>query len=620
MKILVVHQYFLMPGMPGASRFNQLTRMWAQAGHDVTVIAGNLDYQSGETPERYRGRWIVREREGSVRVYRCHVPPSYKRSYRGRMWAFLGFTVFASLVALFVPRPDVVIATSPPLLTPIPAWIAARLRRRPAPWIFEIRDLWPESAVTTGVVREGSVLARALYALERWACRRAGRVNVLTPAFREDLLERQLVSPDKVCFIPNGADLDLFQPGPRDNAFRRKMGWGDRFVVLYAGAHGRANALMQLVEAAEHLRHHRGIRIACVGAGPERQALERAVCQRGLDNIAFLGPWPKQQMPEIVNASDVGVAVLQSNPTFRTVYPNKVFDYMACERPVLLAIDGVARTLVCDEAQAGVFVPPENAEAIASAIQKLAEDPSECEALGRKGRRWVLENADRERLAERYLELMQEVSRESERSSRPYDPLKRGIDVVVALLGLVLLAPVLGALALAIRIGMGSPVLFRQPRPGWRGEIFELVKFRTMRERRPGEDGGTADAARLTRLGRLLRAASLDELPTLWHVLRGEMSLVGPRPLLVEYLERYSPEQARRHDVKPGITGWAQVHGRNALDWQQRFELDVWYVDHRSLWLDLKILALTAFTVITREGISKPGHATVDYFDGNSSD
>ncbi len=193
---------------------------------------------------------------------------------------------------------------------------------------------------------------------------------------------------------------------------------------------------------------------------------------------------------------------------------------------------------------------------------------------------------------------------------------KRVMDIAGAAAGLVLGAPVMAAAALAIRATMGRPVLFRQLRPGLRGKPFMLVKFRTMRPETPGERGLASDAARLTRLGRFLRATSIDELPTLWNVLRGEMSLVGPRPLLMEYLDRYSPEQARRHEVKPGITGWAQVNGRNALTWDEKFRLDVWYVDHCSFLLDLKILILTLLKVLRCEGVSHPGEATMPEFRG----
>ena len=223
------------------------------------------------------------------------------------------------------------------------------------------------------------------------------------------------------------------------------------------------------------------------------------------------------------------------------------------------------------------------------------------------------------------------------RSHRVYDALKRAADLVAALVLLVVLSPLLAALALVVRIGLGSPVIFRQTRPGLGGHPFTLYKFRTMLPApaasnvvgaEPGPTAAEAnppaaqpadavvatDAGRLTPLGRFLRASSLDELPELLNVVKGEMSIVGPRPLLMEYLERYTPPQARRHEVRPGITGWAQVNGRNAVSWPERLAMDVWYVENRSLPLDLRILGMTVASVLSRRGVSAPGHATMEPF------
>lgn len=197
--------------------------------------------------------------------------------------------------------------------------------------------------------------------------------------------------------------------------------------------------------------------------------------------------------------------------------------------------------------------------------------------------------------------------------------MKRVFDVLASAMGLLILAVPLALLAWLVRRKLGSPVLFTQVRPGLHGKPFKMVKFRTMTDARDTSGALLPDAQRLAPFGRFLRASSLDELPELWNVLRGEMSLVGPRPLLMEYLPLYSPAQARRHEVRPGITGWAQVNGRNAISWDDKFGLDVWYVDHRSLFLDIRILWLTVRKVLVRDGISAPGDATMPKFEGQSS-
>ena len=197
--------------------------------------------------------------------------------------------------------------------------------------------------------------------------------------------------------------------------------------------------------------------------------------------------------------------------------------------------------------------------------------------------------------------------------------IKRLFDIAASACGLLLLAPVIAIVAWKIRRKLGSPVLFRQVRPGLNGKPFEMIKFRTMRDAVDAAGNPLPDSERMTPFGSFLRSSSLDELPELWNVLKGEMSLVGPRPLLMEYLPLYSPEQYRRHEARPGVTGWAQVNGRNALSWDEKFKLDIWYVDNRSFWLDLKIIFLTIKKVVVRDGISADGEATMAKFTGGKS-
>ncbi|AWS96192.1 MULTISPECIES: sugar transferase [Citrobacter] len=198
--------------------------------------------------------------------------------------------------------------------------------------------------------------------------------------------------------------------------------------------------------------------------------------------------------------------------------------------------------------------------------------------------------------------------------------IKRFFDVLISSILLICLSPIIGVTYLLVRKKLGKPVLFRQVRPGKDGLPFKMIKFRSMKDATDSKGNVLPDEERLTEFGKKLRALSLDELPALWNVLKGDMSLVGPRPLLMSYLERYDQEQNRRHEVRPGITGWAQVNGRNAISWDEKFKLDVWYVDHQSMWLDIKILFLTVKKVVIREGISAEGHSTMPEFKGKSSD
>ncbi len=198
--------------------------------------------------------------------------------------------------------------------------------------------------------------------------------------------------------------------------------------------------------------------------------------------------------------------------------------------------------------------------------------------------------------------------------------IKRLFDLLASFFGLLVLSPLIAIVAWKIRKNLGSPVLFRQTRPGLNGQPFEMIKFRTMKDAVDKQGNPLPDVERITAFGNKLRTSSLDELPELWNVLKGEMSLVGPRPLLMQYLPLYNLEQARRHEVRPGVTGWAQINGRNAISWQDKFKLDVWYVDNYSLWLDIKILFLTVKKVFIKEGITAEGHATIKPFEGNPND
>lgn len=408
MRILIVHQYFLAQGEAGGSRWNELSRYFAQAGHEVTVLAGTVHYATGAKTDRYKGHLFVREEpEPGVTVYRCHVSETYNRSFLGRFWAYLSFALSSTWVGLTkVKRPDVVIATSPPLTVAMTMRFLAACKRAPA--IFEVRDLWPESAIDTGVLTS-RLLIWLSYRLERMAYRRAKRINVLTPAFRDVLVSKKGIAPEKISVIPNGADPDIVRPGPRDNEVRRSLGLEGKFVICYVGAHGRANRLGQLLDAAEIFRREAAdARILFVGDGMEKPGLIRQAKERGLENVIFVDSIPKERIADYINAADVCTAVLMRNDTFKTVYPNKVFDYMSCERPVVIGIDGVARQLV-EEAGGGLFAEPENPRMFVDQVLRLKSSPELCRQMGQSGRRYVLEHFDRAKLARRYLELLSSI-------------------------------------------------------------------------------------------------------------------------------------------------------------------------------------------------------------------
>jgi glycosyltransferase involved in cell wall biosynthesis len=409
MHILIIHQYYLGKGDGGGSRFNQFSKFWMRHGHKVTVLAGIVHYATGKKYHVFKGRLFTRERgEAGEEIIRCFVSEGHNSGFMGRMMAYLTFMVTSLLAGLFmVDRPDVVLATSPPLLVALAGVLLSKLRR--VPFVFEVRDLWPLSAVECGTLTNPTLI-RLAYWVERKAYQNAKLVNVLTPAFREELLKRRAVPINRISMIPNGADLDLMWPGQLDNEVRARHGLSGKFVVTYVGAHGLANRVGQLLDAAEKLTDLPDIVIMLVGDGMEKAMLIEQAKHRNLTNVLFVNSVSKSEISDYINASDVCTAVLLRNDAFKRVYPNKVFDYMCCERPIIIAIGGVARQLV-ESAQAGLYVEPENPEAFSQAVRQLRTQLDLRRQMGRNGRTFVEKYFDRGILAEKYLDVLEKIVR-----------------------------------------------------------------------------------------------------------------------------------------------------------------------------------------------------------------
>ena len=412
MRILLIHQYFLEKGDGGGSRFNEITQVWANQGHKITVLAGMVHYTTGKKADKYKGKFIYKDEQfyDKVDVVRCHVSESYNVSFIGRLWAYFSF-VFSSIYAgLFKTKGkyDVILVTSPPLFVGITAYVLSRLKR--VPFVFEIRDLWPESAIDTGVLKNGMIIKLA-YGFEKFIYKRAKLINVLTPAFRDKLINDKKVPSEKVICIPNAADFSLAEKTQENFdavAFKKELGLGDKFVITYVGAHGVANHLIQLLDAAEKLIDT-NIVFQLIGAGMCKETLIEEAKKRNISNIIFRDPVSKQEVFKYILASDVGASVLKKVDTFKTIYSNKTFDYMSCKRPILLAIDGVSRKLISD-AKCGVYVEPENSEDIVRGIKELAfKNTFEIQQMGENGYLFAKEHFDRERLAKLYIKKIDSI-------------------------------------------------------------------------------------------------------------------------------------------------------------------------------------------------------------------
>lgn len=411
MRILLIHQYFLEQDDPGGSRFNEMTRTWSEQGHDITVLSGMMHANKSEKRPEYKGKYFVHKQHDAVSVWRCHVSESYNKNFLGRLWGYFSF-VFSSIWAgLFKAKGkyDLILVTSPPLFVGITAYVLSKLKR--IPFVFEIRDLWPESAIDTGVVTNRLII-RFAYWFEAFIYRKAKLINVLTPAFRNTLIEKKQIPADKVIFIPNAADFSLsdeiLESFDRDD-FRKKEGIDDKFVITYVGAHGVANHLIQILDTAELLKDT-NVLFQLIGDGMQKKMLIEERDRRGLQNVRLVDSVPKKEVFKYIIASEMGTSVLKRVDTFKTIYSNKSFDYMACKRPILLVIDGVSRELV-EEANCGVFAEPERPADIAEKIRIYLNNPELLQQQGENGYHYAKAHFDRTKLALRYLEYLKEVVR-----------------------------------------------------------------------------------------------------------------------------------------------------------------------------------------------------------------
>jgi glycosyltransferase involved in cell wall biosynthesis len=400
MHVLLIHQLFGLPNQPSGSRHHELLKHVVACGHTVSVVTGDTNYYTGKVygsvaPERLNGIRLLRQRS---------IAPM-NRSFVSRIASFLGFMVTSVVTAVRQRDVDVIMGTSPPTFQAVAACVAALIRRKR--FVLEIRDLWPDFPIEMGLLRN-PVLIYLARRIERFLYGNAAHIIVNSPAYRHILLERG-EHPDKVSLIPNGVDPEMFSNCDDRQSFREKYALGDAFLVVYAGALGVANDLPVLLKAAGLIKTNRAVRIAIVGDGKERVALERLASKLTSTNVTFTGAVPKSEMPSVLAAADCCVAILQNIPMFRTTYPNKVFDYMAAGKPIVLAIDGVIREVV-EAAQCGTYVQPGSAEALANAIQSMFERRGDMTELGKRGREYVRTHFNRNDHAHAFLELLEGVA------------------------------------------------------------------------------------------------------------------------------------------------------------------------------------------------------------------
>jgi lipopolysaccharide/colanic/teichoic acid biosynthesis glycosyltransferase/glycosyltransferase involved in cell wall biosynthesis len=567
-----------------------------QRGHHITLVTSPGDvFKATLEREEVNGCAVEMEREINPR----------------KDWVSL-----KELISVFKrEKPDVINVSTPKagLLGGIAGVISAVPVR-----IYTLRGLRMETA--RGPKR------MVLWLAEWIACACAHKVVCVSPSLRDRAVELRLVSSRKAVVLgggsSNGVLAQRFEPTPERSVnamnIRHELGILESSIVYgFVGRFTRDKGILELLDAFLTVStDHPEAKLLLVGDFETGDPIPDNARQQLEQHPSIICTGFVQDTSPYYHVLDVLVL-----PSHREGFPNVPLEAASAAKAVITTNATGARDAVVDGVT-GLIVPVGDAKALGRAMIQLLLKPEQTIAFGHVGRERILREFTPEviwhELEILFLTTLQERFKTA--SNRALSLQKRLFDIVVSAIGLVVLSPLLFVVVVLIRVNLGSPVFFQQVRPGLHGYPFMMFKFRSMKDLRDTQGSLLPDGQRLTSFGQFLRSSSLDELPGLWNVLNGDMSLVGPRPLLMRYLERYTPEQARRHDVRPGITGWAQVNGRNAISWEEKFALDVWYVEHQSFWLDMKILLLTVLKVFRREGISAAGDATMPEFSGSDRD
>jgi len=401
MHILLIHQAFVPINQAGGTRHHELARFLGQHGHKVTIIASPISYLTGRSQNEDSTTSL--DENNNIEIIWVNTYSALHRSFVHRVISFFSFMVSSFLAGMKVRDVDLVWGTSPPIFQGLTAWTLARLKK--TPFLFEVRDLWPAFAVQVGVLKNPLLISASEW-LEGFLYRHADRVIVNSPGYIDFVKER---GAKKVALIPNGTDINMFTPHADGESFRVEHELSDKFVVMYAGAHGMSNDLPVVLKAAELLQDEDKVSFVFIGDGKEKQNLINQRDEMGLLNVLFLPPLPKAQMAPALNAADACLAILKPVPLYAKVYPNKVFDYMACGKPVILAIDGVIREVV-ETANAGLFVPPGKPKALADAVLYLMNNGELCGQMGENGRDYVERNFDRSALGEKLVDIVEDMN------------------------------------------------------------------------------------------------------------------------------------------------------------------------------------------------------------------
>ena len=597
--VLILDPSFHCGERPGPARTFAICRELVQSGYHVTVLTTSSDPPSDNDGG---GITILNTGAGVQTRFGYPVTARANRSYiLNVLWRVWHTT-----------DTDVVLATDRPFLVlPIAALFCAA---RGVPLLVDAREGMPSGSPTSSLgQRARTWVARGIYRLTMRYARRSFVQNTCI----HNSLAANGVAAKKIIATSAGCDTHLLHPSG-DAAEINTSATRPGPIVVYAGHMSSDAGLESVVDIAAAMQPvSLNVAFLFYGDGPRRGRLEAHALKLGVLNkkVWVLDPVPRIKLPHVLTPATVIIGRDQDESAPDP--SGHVLDALAAERPVIFPGNNPHRDLVVSRG-AGIALPSNDTQAAARELSDFLNDADGLRRAAQQAAALAAGRINTGRVAADIRGAIESAVDEAPRTAvmrRRMLRTKRIMDIVFSLGALTALSSILIGIAIAIRIKMGAPVIFSQKRPGLKGNLFRIYKFRTMTDAMDASGAALPDSDRLTPLGRFMRRTSIDELPELFNVLKGEMSFVGPRPLLHEYLPYYSPEQRRRHDVLPGITGWAQVSGRNALTWEEKFTLDVWYVDNMRLWLDAKILLKTVWVALRGEGVNAPGYSTMPRFD-----
>ena len=626
MKVIYFHQYFTTPKGSAGTRSYFFAKKLVESGHKVQMFCLS-DFRCNTGLNNPFKRNFRKGYCEGIEVIEFNYNYSNNLNLKKRLIIFLKYSIAALNFALRSDA-DLIFCTSTPLSVSLPGIFCRWIKG--TPFVFEVRDLWPDLPIAMGL-KLNPITLNILKIFEKISYKSADELIGLAPGICSAILSNN-IDEKKINNIPNCCDLDLFFPS--ENYLKEDFEIiksitqdkeSKQFIAVYAGAHGLANGLNSLLDVAVELKKlgNKNIQIVLIGEGSQKLRLMERAKKEDLYNCHFLNSMPKLQLAEILRRNvNVGLMILEDIPAFQYgTSPNKFFDYLSSGLPVITNYPGWVAELVEDR-HIGINVKPKDPKTFAETLIFMSKNDQLLKKFSKNARLLGISDFSRDLQNMKFKNLIERVFQENKKRRKNYFfklvyiLFKNIADRIFAILFLGILSLVLLFIALLVKINLGKPIFFVQKRPGKNGKPFFLIKFRSMANKNDEDGNLMEDSKRLNNFGKWLRSTSLDELPTLINIARGQMSFVGPRPLLMEYLPLYSYEQNKRHQVLPGLTGLAQVSGRNEITWERRLKLDVWYVENKCFRLDLYILFKTLFKVIKREGISYKGQETMPFFKG----